>query len=512
MLFQRPGKTRSAFLVMHVALLVAAIIMVLTGCAPARPAPAVPAPDAGSAPSAGLAPYYAQRPAWKDCGQGFQCAKVRVPLDYDDPDGRQITLAVNRLPELPGGERIGSLILNPGGPGGSGVDSARSTGPIFDRQVRKRFDVVGFDPRGVGESTPVRCLDPADFARRQSPISVGDDEKKTVAMWRTLAGECGRTSGWLLPHVGTDNVARDMDVLRAVLGDRRLNYLGWSYGTELGAAYADLFPAKVRVAVLDSAVDPAAEPMELAAAQAKSLEVALRAFTEDCLSRDDCPFRSRTPEPTAQEIAALVEAAEAAPLNGRVDGELVLTGIAAGLYAKQLWPVLRKALGAAFREKDGELLAELGEGLMGRRPDGTWSNQMVAGLAIRCADWPRTTRQAAEAAARQTRDFRTFGRDLGLAWVQCRSWPVPPPKELRPIPHAKGSAPILVIGTLRDPATPYSWSVALTGHLDNARLLTYDGDGHGVYLLAGSNCVDDAVDRYLIHGELPRENSHCPAV
>ncbi|WP_158558310.1 alpha/beta hydrolase [Spongiactinospora gelatinilytica] len=170
------------------------------------------------------------------------------------------------------------------------------------------------------------------------------------------------------------------------------------------------------------------------------------------------------------------------------------------------------SLGAAFREKDGELLAELGEGLMGRRPDGTWSNQMVAGLAIRCAGWPHTTRQAAEAAARQTRDFRTFGRGLGLAWVQCRSWPVPPPKALRPIPHAKGSAPILVIGTLRDPATPYGWSVALTGHLDNARLLTYDGDGHGVYLLAGSNCVDDAVDRYLIHGELPLENSHCPAM
>ncbi|RBQ15473.1 alpha/beta hydrolase [Spongiactinospora rosea] len=487
-------------------------MMMLTGCATARPAPATPAPDAGSAPSAALAPYYAQRPSWTDCGQGFQCAKVRVPLDYDDPGGRQITLAVNRLPALPGGERIGSLILNPGGPGGSGLDNARGTGPIFDRQVRKRFDVVGFDPRGVGESTPVRCLDPAEFAKRQAPLSFGDGEKEAVAEWRALAAECARTSGWLLPHIGTVDAARDIDVLRAVLGDRRLNYLGWSYGTELGAAYADLFPAKVRVAVLDGAVDPAAEPMDLAVAQAKSLEVALRAFTEDCLTQDDCPFRSRTLEPTASEIAALVEAAEARPLNGRIDGDLVLTGLAAGLYSKQLWPLLRKALGAAFQKKDGELLADLGEGLMGRRPDGTWTNQMVAGLAIRCADWPRTTRQAAAEAARRTRDYRTFGGDLALAWVQCLSWPVQPPKGPRSIPHAKGSAPILVVGTLRDPATPHAWAVALTGHLDNARLLTYDGDGHGAYLLGGSNCVDDAVDRYLIDGELPREGSRCPAV
>jgi pimeloyl-ACP methyl ester carboxylesterase len=442
----------------------------------------------------------------------MQCATVQVPLDYDEPEGRRIGIAINRLPALPGGERIGSLLLNPGGPGGSGIQTARTTGPVIDRQVRKRFDVVGFDPRGVGESAPVRCLDQQDFEQQRS-VSFGEEEESAKDAWRTLADKCARKAGWLLPHVGTDNAARDMDVLRAVLGDRKLTYLGWSYGTELGAAYAELFPDKIRAAVLDSAVDPSADPVDFGVAQAKSFEGALRAFIENCLTTGDCPFRSGTAERAATEITALADQADAHPLGGTVTGAQVMTGVAAALYAKQAWPMLRKALAQALHEKNGTLLSELGDGLMGRRPDGTWSNMMEAGLAIRCADWPRTSRSDAATAARiARRDAPTFAASLKLAWTRCLNWPVPPPKTQRPAPHAKGSAPILVVGTLRDPATPYAWSVALTGHLDNATLLTHEGDGHGAYLMAGSNCIDDAIDRYLIHAEPPAPGTRCPGV
>ncbi|MDF5756529.1 alpha/beta hydrolase [Spongiactinospora sp. TRM90649] len=500
--------------VLHVALLALAIVAVLTGCGATPPAaaPESPSPDASSAPDERLTPYYAQRPAWKDCGKGFQCSTVQVPLDYAAPDGRRITIAVNRMPALPGGQRIGSLVLNPGGPGGSGLDAARATGPLMDRRLRKSFDVIGFDPRGVGESTPVRCLTAADHERQRN-ISFGDDEAGTKAAWRTLSGQCERNAGWLLPHVGTDNVARDMDVLRAVLGDRSLTYLGWSYGTELGSAYADLFPGKVRAAVLDSAVNPSADPLDLSVAQFKGFELALHSFIENCFTASDCPLRSRTVKQAAAEIAALAERADAEPLGGSVPGGQVLGGVAATLYSKSAWPMLRKALAQAMDKKQGTLLAELADSLEGRKPDGTWSNQMEAGLAVRCADWPRTTRvQASAAAEGALRDAPTFGKTIALTWTRCFSWPVPPPKAQRPAPHAKGSAPILIIGTLRDPATPYAWSVALTGHLENARLLTFEGDGHGVYLMAGSNCADDAIDDYLTDLRLPPEGMRCPGV
>jgi pimeloyl-ACP methyl ester carboxylesterase len=479
-----------------------------------RDAASSPAAPAATAPSPGLQRYYDQRPDWTDCGQGFQCARIAVPLDYDDPDGEQIEISVVRLPAT--GDRIGSLLVNPGGPGGSGIEYARQAEYIVSKEVRARFDIVGFDPRGVGESSPVRCLSGPELDRHVGLDATPDEEAEIRELERSaraFAEGCQAKSGKLLPHVGTADAARDMDVLRAVLGDEGLTYLGKSYGTFLGAMYAHLFPDKVRALVLDGAVNPALDPLESNEAQAQGFEVALEAFLKDCLADASCPFRSRDLDGALQEFTELMRRIDARPLPNRTDRRPVteawaMLGVATPLYDRGSWPVLRQAIAQAL-EGDGTTLITTADILIGRRPDGTYTNQTEANTAINCVDrvYPRDLaayRRAAEA----TKSPR-FGAYIAWGSLPCAYWPVKGDDTGRRI-TADGAPPIVVIGTTRDPATPYEWSQALSTQLKSGRLITYEGDGHTAYK-TGSQCVDRLVDRYLISGTPPDDGARCAA-
>ncbi|ACZ00065.1 alpha/beta hydrolase [Thermomonospora curvata] len=468
------------------------------------------------APS-GLERYYAQEPSWRDCRDGFECATVEVPLDYAKPQGERLALSVIRLPARDRGERIGSLITNPGGPGSSGVQFLRDAGALFGERIRDRFDLIGFDPRGVGGSAPVRCLDGPRMDRFLGTDASPDDTREVEALraeGRAFADACKARSGPRLPHVGTADAARDMDVLRAALGDGKLTYLGFSYGTYLGAVYAEQFPRKVRAMVLDGAVDPALSATDLLIEQAKGFETALRAFVEDCTAALDCPLGS-DPEAALDKITDLQRQTDSAPLTSPrgdprpINETWVTTGIAAALYTKASWPTLRQALAAAIYDNDGDLLLTLADQLYDRRPDGSYGNLMEANMAVNCVDKPNLPDVAAyqKEADKAARTAPRFGPYVVWSGLPCIYWPVQTTESPRPL-SAKGSAPILVIGTTRDPATPYRWAQALSSQLASGVLLTFDGDGHTAYL-GGSPCITQATDRYLLTTTPPADGTVC---
>ena len=322
----------------------------------ARPAPASAAPST-SVPPVTLAGYYAQKLRWQACAKGFQCARLLVPFDYGRPAWRRFSLPVIRLPATGPARRIGSLVINPGGPGGSGVSYALQARSVISAAVRARFDVVGFDPRGVGGSEPaVHCMTGPQLDRYFETDGTPADAAQlamVVSESKLFASGCERDSGRLLPYVGTPNAARDMDVLRAVLGDSKLSYLGKSYGTYLGTWYAQLFPAHVRALVLDGAIDPAASPFSMNIVQAQGFEVALRSFAANCMARNDCPLgQGGDVSAGIARLQAVITKAASHPLANLVNsqpanGALLLNGVVAALYSKAYWPTLRS--GAARR-------------------------------------------------------------------------------------------------------------------------------------------------------------------
>jgi pimeloyl-ACP methyl ester carboxylesterase len=472
--------------------------------------------DRGAA--SGAADLYGDTPKrsidWRACEGGFNCGTLEVPLDHADPDGEQIKLAVIRK-QATGPNRIGSLVINPGGPGGSGLEMAQYAAVAYPREVRERYDIVGFDPRGVGRSTPVTCLDgPATDEWTQVDQTPDDPAEEAAAerTARTYGQACQARSGRLLGHVSTADAARDMDILRAALGDRKLHYVGYSYGTFLGATYAELYPARVGRLVLDGATDPSQPAVVANRVQAGGFETALAAFADDCVAAGAC-FLGDTREAVVARVQAFLRGLDTEPLPGdatrRVTESIATMGVIQALYAKEMWPDLRLALRAGLRG-DGSRLLELSDDYYRRAPDGSYSNLMAANAAVNCLDGPpaaTTTDQVKALVPEYERASPTFGRALAWAGLGCGEWPVPPtgtPHEIR----ARGADPILVVGTTRDPATPYSWARALAGQLDSGRLLTYDGDGHTAYL-RGSSCVDAAVGDYLLKGTLPAEGKSC---
>ncbi|MFD1934022.1 MULTISPECIES: alpha/beta hydrolase [Nonomuraea] len=477
-----------------------------TGRADDRP-PSVPA-DAGA-----LRSFYEQRITWNECDDGFECGRLQVPLDYADPAGDTITLAVIRKPAADRKRRIGSLLLNPGGPGGSGVRFGLVSGEILTERLRARYDVVGFDPRGVGESTAIRCapevgtgtFGPEVNPRRRVRATAGD----LADQLKRFGAGCQARSGKLLAHVSTVEAARDMDVLRGVLGDAKLNYLGISYGTYLGAVYAERFPGRVGRLVLDAAVDPRAWPTSAAITQARGFEVALDSFLADCARRAGCPLGTDA-KAARRRVAGLLERIDRRPLPGKgaqvVDKETAVQLIGGALYSEHAWPLIRTAFQRALRG-DGEGLLELGGGSVGGGDD----NFAEAMAAIVCLDGPPAQTSARQVEARLPA-FRqaapVFGEMMAWAELRCAYWPVAPVDTPRAI-HASGAAPILVVGAVRDPATPYAWAQGLAGQLSSGVLLTYDGDGHGAYDKRGSACVNDAVDTYLIDGRPPLKGAWC---
>jgi pimeloyl-ACP methyl ester carboxylesterase len=494
---------------------------------------------AGSARAAApstLAGYYAQRLDWQPCDNGFECARLLVPFDYTRPGGQRFSLPVIKLPAVLGSgpsRRIGALVVNPGGPGGSGVQYALGARSEFPAAVLARFDIVGFDPRGVAASQPaLTCLTGPQLDTYLATSDVPANPAQlagVIAQGKQYAARCAQNSAVLLPYVGTQNAARDMDVLRAALGESRLTFLGKSYGTYLGAWYAQLFPRRVRALVLDGAVDPGTPALQEDITQAEGFQAAFRSFAAWCLAAVSCPLRggsgfgSGAPgagraagsvDAAVAKLQGLIARADSVPLANqlgdgqRADGAMLLNGVAAALYSKSTWTDLKTGLADAFAG-NGTVLVQLANLLVQRNPNGTYTNLVDADTSISCLDrpWPRSLASWQAAASAAARAAPLFGAPIVWSSLPCAYWPVPS----YPLPRirAAGARPILVVGTLRDPATPYRWAQALAGDLSSGVLLGWNGDGHTAYG-QGSACVDTIVNDYLMGLSVPRSGMVCP--
>lgn len=501
--------------------LAAAVAVALSGCLSwfEPPSESTTSTPTDETVSAQLEPYYKQIITWKGCGNGLQCATAIAPLDWSDPGaGDDIELALVRQPAT-SGSRVGSLLVNPGGPGGSGYDFIKdSIDYATDERLQASFDVVGFDPRGVGRSTRVSCYeDPSeldDYIYGILPGLPGSDEwlAAAAASTRAFGERCQEITGRLLGLVDTASAARDMDMLRAALGDRTLNYLGYSYGTLLGQVYAQLFPEKAGRLVLDGAVDPAASDFEGTKAQAIGFEGALTAFLEDCRSASDCPFTGSVDQSLAQ-IRSLLDRLDKSPLTAddgrKLGSSAMFTAIILPLYNQDNWVYLRQLFADVFAGK-AEYAFQLADSYNGRNPDGTYrDNQTEAFISINCLDerGDGSVETMRAEAAILAEVAPVFGPQMSWGGTGCPNWPVPAVRERAPI-VAPGSPDILVIGTTNDPATPYPWAVTVASTLERGHLVTYDGEGHTAYNKS-NQCVNDVVDAYLIDGTVPSEDPRC---
>ncbi|MGV9624800.1 alpha/beta hydrolase [Streptomyces tendae] len=480
---------------------------------------------------------------WKDCpapapiqgggeapgalpdGTRWQCATLRTPLDWKNPSGESMDLALIRAraagdPD----ERIGSLLFNFGGPGGSGVATLPGLAPDYEK-LRTRYDLVSFDPRGVGNSAGVRCLDaglPSEEEIDNTPDDGGDETNALVRFNRETAAACEKNSGDVLPHVGTTQAAQDMDLMRQVLGDEKLHYFGISYGTELGGVYAHLFPEHVGRAVLDGVVDPTHDLMEEALAQAGGFQLAFEHFAAWC-ARQGCTLGD-----DAEDIVDLVVGLEAAlddaplatPDDGELDGDGLVDAISGALYRQDYWPALRVGLEAAA-DDNGEVLHDLAEALGqhgrgGGTDDDTpteESNEDDAFRAITCDD--SSNRYTVADVESRLPDFLEasplFGPGLAWSALSCDGWPVPGAAR-HPEVSAPGAPPVLLVGNTGDPATPYEGAARMAQRLGEkvGVELTYEGEGHGAYD-SGNTCVQDTVNAYLLNGTLPKPGTVCEA-
>ena len=492
-------------------------MLALTGCVPSflNPAKAQSTPT-GEEVEESLRPFYTQVLEWESCGDELGCATAKAPLDWEDPDAGEIDLALVR--HVATGDKLGSLLVNPGGPGGSGYDFiAESLDFAVGEPLKDRFDVVGFDPRGVGRSSAVACYDDAqmdEYLYGIVPAERGSDE------WVELVGQaaaefgeaCSQNTGDLLGEVDTVSAARDLDLLRAILGDEQLNYLGYSYGTFLGATYAELYPDKVGRLVLDGAIDPSASDAEVTEAQAVGFEGALRAYLEDCLTTSECPFDG-TVDAAMAEVGDLLASVDASPLRG-TDGRMVgadtlFTAIIYPLYSPSSWQYLSEMLESVmFGEADYAL--SFADGYNGRSEDGTYlDNSTEAFRAINCLDYTYQDDVGVmrEKAASVAAAAPVIGPYFGFGDLSCVNWPYKSERERAEI-HAAGAGPILVIGTTGDPATPYQWAVELAEQLESGVLLSYDGEGHTAYNKSNV-CVNETVEAYLIEGTVPASDPMC---
>ncbi|MFF0014512.1 alpha/beta hydrolase [Streptomyces sp. NPDC005374] len=472
---------------------------------------------------AALASYYGQKARWHSCGvSGFECATLKAPLDYDKPAGGDVRLAVARKKATGPGKRLGSLFVNPGGPGGSAIGYLQAYAGIgYPAAVRARYDMVAVDPRGVARSEPVECLDGRDMDTYTQTDSTPDDSRENgelVDAYKKFAESCGARSPKLLRHVSTVETAQDMDIVRAALGDAKLNYVGASYGTFLGATYAGLFPGRSGRLVLDGAMDPSLSARRTNLDQTAGFETAFQSFAKDCVQQPDCPLGTKgtTAAEVGRHLKAFFGRLDAHPIptgdaDGRSLGEaLATTGVIAAMYDESSWAQLREALASAMKEKDGAGLLVLADSYYERDADGRYSNLMSANAAVNCLDLPPaydSPEEVEKALPSFEKASPVFGEGLAWASLSCAYWPVRATGEPHRI-EARGAAPIVVVGTTRDPATPYRWARALAAQLSSAHLLTYEGDGHTAYG-RGSTCIDSAIDTYLLRGTPPTDGKRC---
>ena len=476
------------------------------------PSPATGAKQLPRADSA-LSAFYDQTLSWSGCAGKDRCATMKVPLDYARPKGRTIDLKLLKVPAS--GHRVGSLVVNPGGPGGSGIQYAEAGAAGWPADVLTHFDLVGFDPRGVGQSTPLHCIDTAQTDR----LIASDPDPDTAAernemdrMLRAFGDACVAKSGNLVRHMSTVEVAKDMDVLRQLLGEPKLTYFGASYGTLIGATYAKLFPHHVGRMVLDGAIDPALSNAQISLAQGHGFEVALRAYVRDCVNRGGCILGSSVDEGT-KTVRSFLDHVEQRPLPTNGDRQLAignaLLGVWFPLYVKTYWPLLTNALDQAMNHGNGTALLSLADTYASRGPNGYTDNSLEAQYAVNCLDHDDSipTDQVPSHYAQFLKASPTFGKSFAYSLSICSDWPVHSGHVTKAI-HAKGAPPIVVVGTTRDPATPYAWAKGLARELDSGVLVTRDGDGHTGYN-RGNSCVDDAVNAYLVKDIVPRDGLRC---
>ena len=524
----RPGTKR----------LVAAIaaLLVCTGLTACQGSPDIKASPATASATptvpAGLESFYNQKVSWHACAKkgmdeaksgedtGFSCAKVKVPLDYSNPGGETIEIAVKKRAAT--GDSVGSLFINPGGPGGSGIELVDSAGTYFSKNLTGSYDVVGFDPRGVGSSTAIDCLSDSDLDAERA----GENDPATPSATATIeraqkmntACESKTGTPGLLDHIDTISAARDLDVLRAVEGQQALTYLGFSYGTYLGATYAELFPANTGRMVLDGAVDPSLSAEELALGQAKGFEASLRAYVESCQSSKlGCPLSGDVDSGVSQ-IREFLESTKTEPIPTSDDKrplthDLALSGILGAMYQTSLWTSLNLALNQAMGnsgDPDGSALLTITDAISYRQSDGSYSgNGAEALMAVNCLDYPVQGDNASweENAKAVNEASPTFGSQLLYPDAYCQGWGHTSSRKREKI-TASGAAPILVVGTTGDPATPYAWSEALAEQLESGQLLTWKGNGHTAYGRS-NDCVKNAVDTYLLNGTMPDKGLTC---
>jgi pimeloyl-ACP methyl ester carboxylesterase len=443
--------------------------------------------------------------AWSPCNGNLQCGNLVVPLDYAHPDGSTISIAVARHPAEEPVARIGSLVIDPGGPGVSGINDMAYELGVLTPQLLDDFDIVMFDPRGVERSDPVTCgADTGSAPSDPAPVTASQ-QAATIAGLKQFAAACEKNSASVLPYVGTVDVARDMDRLRQALGDTGLTYMGQSYGTLLGLTYAALFPTHIRAMVLDSVIDPALSFNQITAGQADGFEGVLNAFFTWCAASPDCAWHTGT-DPTATLQALLTAAATApAPAGG---GSTVGVGqlydaLLEDLYSQSDWPQLGQAL-ADDTAGDGAPAAAQSN----QYNTGGSDNADDAGTAIDCLDHPVSHDLATYDTLADSLQVSApiFGPLRAWGEAGCAVWPVPPTRTVGPV-AAPGSPPILVVGTTNDPATPYAWAVSVAKELDHGVLLTHDGDDHVAYFY--SACVRADVQTYLVSGLTPAPGTVC---
>jgi pimeloyl-ACP methyl ester carboxylesterase len=524
------GRPRGAAIAACAAVLIPLLALVLSGCS-SQPTtsqtttsqPRTAKPAATDGPDA-LKRFYTQKLTWSSCDTIFQCASVQVPLDYTNPAGKTIQLAVIRKQATDPAHRIGSLITNPGGPGGSGVEFIKQNYPsqpgqpsYFGQPLRARFDIVGFDPRGVGQSAPVTCLTDTQldhfFALDPAPTTPGEVDA-VVSGDKSFDAGCQARSGALLPYVGTVNAARDMDILRAALGDPKMYYLGASYGTYLGAVYAQLFPTHLARTMLDGPVPPNLTSRQTDLGQASGFQDELNRFIADCVTYSDCPLGTNAAAAEGK-LAGFFASTLNHPLptgtSRTLDEALAENGVLVTMYdSPTSWPLLRAVLAQAMAG-DGQGLLVLSDLYYERdSKTGHYSNETAANVAINCIDNPPSV-HSVDGVRADLGEFEQASPLLGatFAWgeLQCVYWPVPPEGQPHPI-HYAGSPPILVVGTIHDPATPYRSARDMANQLGSAVLLTYNGDGHTAYG-RGSTCINNAVNAYLTQGTVPATGTVC---
>lgn len=510
--YPRPGKP--AF---RPAAALLAGLLTLTACGPVFPGSGAAASQdptvAADAPE-NLKEFYTQSPSWTDCEKDMKCAKVKVPVDYANPQGESIELAVVKLAAT--GNKMGSVVVNPGGPGASGYDMVAQNSSLFSKKLRGSYDMVGFDPRGVKRSAPVTCISDAEQDKeRQTDFDLDTDAGLAAyeQQSKTDIAQCQQNTGAILGFVDTISAVKDLDVLRAVLNSAKLDYLGFSYGTKLGANYAELFPSKVGKFVLDGALDPTLSIEAVGLGQAKAFEAAILAWATNCVKSSDCPVRG-TPEQAVQQIRDLNALYDKTPQKTN-DGRL-LTGsgfssaLSLAMYSTDLWTALQPRLGQAF-SGDPNGMMELADYSADRDPSsGKYdSNAAFAFTAINCLDYQMNPDVAAMRADSQALQAAspTFGKYLGYSALTCKNWPFKSTVQPKPI-AAKGAGPIVVIGTTRDPATPYPWAQALSKQLESGVLVTWNGDGHTAYGRSNA-CVQNAVDGYFVDGKTPQDGLTC---